>query len=178
MYRFRCEARILSVRGQRERVLSRTYAFVTPCCGFVAYRSWMQIDPTTAFGARALRRLSEDRLGWLVTVSPSGVPQPSRIWFLRDDDSILIYSKPATPKLRNIAANPNVALHLDGDSRGGDIVIVTGTAALSTDPPASAVDDYVAKYGELIAGNGWTLSSFAADYSVALRITPARLRGW
>ena len=66
----------------------------------------IEIDTSTPFGARAASRLAAEELGWLVTVSPSGAPQPSRVWFLWDAGSVLLYSKPDTPKLRNIAAKP------------------------------------------------------------------------
>jgi PPOX class probable F420-dependent enzyme len=119
---------------------------------------------------RAARRLSEELIGWLVTVSPKGQPQPSPVWFLWEGESILVYSRPGKPKLRNIANNPRVALHLDSDGTGGNILVLTGRARQSDDPPASAVPEYVAKYGGRIERNGWTPESFAADYSVPLRI--------
>jgi PPOX class probable F420-dependent enzyme len=138
----------------------------------------LEIDTTTPFGERAARRLRDEDLAWLVTVSPAGQPQPSRIWFEWDGSSILVYSQPDTPKLRNIAANPRVAMHLDGDDLGGDIVIVFGTAAISDDPPADAVPSYVERYRDRMARNGWSPADFAARYSVPLRIEPTRLRGW
>jgi PPOX class probable F420-dependent enzyme len=127
-------------------------------------------------GSRAAHRLREELIGWLVSVSPLGAPQPSPVWFLWDDAGFLLYSQPDTPKLRNIAANPRVALHLDSDREGGDIVIVSGRAAVSDDPPASDVPAYLDKYRSLIDSNGWTPASFAADYSVPVRIVPRRLR--
>jgi PPOX class probable F420-dependent enzyme len=127
-------------------------------------------------GSRAAGRLRQEAIAWLVSVSPAGAPQPSPVWFVWDDVGFLLYSQPDTPKLRNIAANPRVALHLDGDGRGGDIVIVSGRATVSHDPPATGVPAYLDKYGPLIARNGWTPESFAADYSVPVRIAPRRLR--
>ncbi len=135
------------------------------------------LDETTEFGQRAARRLRADLLGWLTTVSPRGAPQPVPVWFLWDGTSVLLYSKPNTPKLRNIAANPSVSLNLDGDGRGGDIVVLHGQVRVSDDPPADEVADYVEKYAGLIAHNGWTPASFATDYSVPLRIDVTRIRG-
>jgi PPOX class probable F420-dependent enzyme len=138
----------------------------------------LDLDTSTPFGERASRRLRDELIGWLVTVSPHGEPQPSPVWFLWDGtDSFLVYSRPNTPKLRNIRANPKAALHLDGNGRGGDIVVVWASAAESSDPPAYQVPAYVAKYGGLIAGNGWTPESFSADYSVPVRLAARRLRG-
>jgi PPOX class probable F420-dependent enzyme len=136
------------------------------------------IDTSTRFGARAERRLREEVIAWLVTVTRRGTPQPVPVWFLWEDETFLIYSRPDTPKLRNIERNPRVALHLDGNGRGGDIVVVTGDAAVSPgDPPADQVPAYVEKYAELIDGNGWTPHSFASDYSVPIRVRFGSLRG-
>ena len=136
------------------------------------------LDEHTEFGQRAARRLREERIAWLTTVSPKGTPQPVPVWFLWDgDSSVLLYSQPDTPKLRNIAENPRVSLHLDGNGRGGDIVVCTGTARVSDDPSADQVAEYVEKYAELIERNRWTPASFAADYSVPMRITVSRIRG-
>jgi PPOX class probable F420-dependent enzyme len=136
------------------------------------------IDESTEFGRRAARRLREERIGWLTTVSPQGSPTPVPVWFLWDGDrSILLYSRPATPKLRNIEHNPRVSLNLDGNGQGGDIVVCLGTARVSDDPPAHRVSEYAEKYAPLIERNRWTPESFAADYSVPIRIDLMRIRG-
>ena len=138
------------------------------------------IDAATPLGARTLHRLRVDELAWFTTVgAKSGVPQPVPVWFLWDEKagSALIYSKPDVPKLANLRANPGASLHFDGNGSGGDIAVLTGHAAPSNDPPSDAVPGYVTKYATGIAENGWTPASLAADYSVALRFTPSRLRG-
>ncbi len=90
----------------------------------------------------------------------------------------LVFSRPDTAKLRHIAERPQVALHLDGDGLGGDIVVFTGQAAI--DPaalPADQLPAYVAKYQPGFARIGMTAAEFAASYSVAVRVTPLKLRG-
>lgn len=137
------------------------------------------IDTATPFGERAQRRLRDERIAWLTTTSADGTPQPIPVWFLWDgEDSFLIYSKPATAKLRNVAERPRVALHLESDGQGSDIVVVLGDLAISDDPPAHAVPAYVEKYAAFIARNSWTPESFADDYSVPLRLQATALRGW
>ena len=138
----------------------------------------MKIDTTSEFGKRAARRLREDLIYWLVTTDPDGTPQPSPVWALWDVETFLIYSQPDRPKLRNVASRSRVALHLDGDGKGGDIVIVTGDARIDRDtPPADHVPEYISKYREGIRRIGMTPESFARAYSVPVRITPRRLRG-
>jgi PPOX class probable F420-dependent enzyme len=137
------------------------------------------LDPSTEFGARATRRLNEEIIGWLTTVGADGTPVPVPVWFLWDGaDSILLYSKPDKPKLRNIERSPRVSLHLDGNGQGGDVVVVLGSARVTDDPPANEVAEYVEKYTPRIVALDWTPESFAADYSVPLRIDVTRIHGW
>ncbi len=139
-----------------------------------------RLDTGTAFGQRVERRLWEEAIIWLVTVGLDGTPQPSPVWFLWDGDGFLIYSRPDTPKLRNIERNPRVSLHLDGDGRGGNIVVITGDARIVPDhPPATEVAEYMRKYdsGGFIARIGRDAAGFARAYSVSIRIRPTGLRG-
>ena len=138
----------------------------------------MRIDTGSEFGGRVARRLRDELIYWLVTVGPDGTPQPSPVWALWDGETFLIYSRPDTPKLRNVASRPRVALHLDGDGRGGDIAVVTGDARIESNaPPADRVPEYITKYREGLRGIGMTPESFARAYSVAFRVTPTHLRG-
>jgi PPOX class probable F420-dependent enzyme len=92
--------------------------------------------------------------------------------------TFLIYSRPGTAKLRHIAERPQVALNLDGDGQGGDIVVFTGQAGIDPHaPPADQVPAYVAKYQPGFARIRMTPAEFARSYSVALRVTPLKLRG-
>jgi PPOX class probable F420-dependent enzyme len=138
----------------------------------------MRIDTGTEFGQRAARRLRDEMIYWLVTIDAAGTPQPSPVWALWDGETFLVYSQPATPKLENIRSRSRVAIHLDGDGTGGNIVTVTGEARLLPDaPPADRVPAYVEKYREGMRRIGMTPESFARAYSVAIRVTPRHLRG-
>jgi PPOX class probable F420-dependent enzyme len=137
------------------------------------------IDEATDAGSRAAARLRGDLVAWLVTVSPDGTPVPTPIWFLWDDGTILLYSQPGKPKLRHIAANPRVAVALRTDSHGDDLAVITGEAAVDDSAPAAdASAAYLAKYDAEITRQGYEPASFASEYSVAIRITPTRLRAW
>jgi PPOX class probable F420-dependent enzyme len=86
------------------------------------------VDLGSEFGARVARRLQEEMIVWLTTVTPSGAPLPRPVGFLWDgSDNISIYSQPGA-RIRNIARNPQVTLNFDGDGQGGDIVVLSGTA--------------------------------------------------
>jgi PPOX class probable F420-dependent enzyme len=133
------------------------------------------LDESTEFGSHAAQRLRQEIIGWLTTVTTDGAPRPIPVWFLWDGDrSILLYSRPEKRKLENIAANSNVSLNLDSDGVDADIIICWGTIRHSDDPPSNEVAEYVEKYRERI----WTPESFAADFSVPLRIDVTRVHGW
>lgn len=137
------------------------------------------LDESTEFGARAAKRLREEIIGWLTTVTPEGAPRPIPVWFLWDGGrSILLYSRPGKRKLANMKANPNVSLNLDSDGIDADIVVCWGEMRVSDDPPSNEVPRYREKYRERIAALGWTPESFAADFSVPLRIDVSRIHGW
>ena len=127
--------------------------------------------------ARVETRLCTNLMAWLTTVSPAGRPDSVPVWFLvREDDTILMYSQPGKLKLRNIDANPNVALGLDVTDIGRDIIRFEGTAARAPGhPPADQVPEYAAKYAERIGAIFGTVERFAAAFSEAIVITPRRL---
>jgi PPOX class probable F420-dependent enzyme len=130
------------------------------------------------FKSRVIRRLKEERIIWLVTARTDGMPQPSPVWFLWDGESILVFSRPGKPKLRNILKNPNVALHFDGDGLGGDIVIIEGIAHIEKDPlPTDQLKTYLEKYQEGLKRIQMDPDSFTRQYSTAIRIIPTDMRG-
>jgi PPOX class probable F420-dependent enzyme len=125
----------------------------------------------------ALSRLKKDLVIWLATCGRDGSPHVLPVWFLWDGDTFLIYSVPGQ-KVRDIEANPNVALHLNTDPEGEDVVRVQGTAkVMPQQPPAYQVPSYVRKYREQIKGFGWTPKVFSEQYHVAVRVRPTRFHG-
>ncbi len=135
---------------------------------------------TIRLSANAEQRLRQEALIWLVTVRDGVTPQASPVWFLWDDESILIYSQPNTPKLRNIARNPIVGLHLNGSAVGNDIVIVTGNARIDDGaPPAAEQPAMAQKYVDdlRLVSSPEALARTFDGYSVPIRVTPTGYRG-
>lgn len=136
------------------------------------------IDEGTEFGARVARRLREETVVWLTTVTPAGAPLPRPVGFLWDGNEVVsMYSQPGA-RVRNIAANPKVTLNFDCDGSGGDIVVLSGTAHVDAD--ASAADAHHAwleKYAAQIEQLGLTPAAYAARFSVPVRIRLTRLDG-
>ncbi len=124
-------------------------------------------------------RLDEDLVGWLTTVTPSGQPQSSVVWYLRHGDDLLVYSKPDATKLANIASNPKVAFNLRGDPEADMVGTFEATATIVERPtPAHEDAAYLTKYRSQIERLGWTPEEFAADYSKLIRLRLDRIRAW
>jgi PPOX class probable F420-dependent enzyme len=118
-------------------------------------------------------------VGWLTTVTESGQPQSSVVWFLRDGNDLLVYSKPDATKLANVAANPKVAFNLRTDEMGDAMTTLEGTATLVDSPTPPHQDPaYFAKYQDQIKRLGWTPEQFSDEYSALLRIAINRVRSW
>jgi PPOX class probable F420-dependent enzyme len=126
------------------------------------------------------QRVRDEKTVWLTTVRDDGTPQPVPVWYLWDGDTFLIFSQPKAQKLRNIAHNPKVSLnfkHTDDFGEEG-IVIIFGEAYVDkTVPPSNQLADYLGKYLEGIKEINMTPDSLAAEFSVALRVKPTRVRG-
>ncbi len=124
-------------------------------------------------------RLRAEPIIWFTTVTASGQPQATPVWFLWDGTEFLIYGLRNGPKTRNIQSNPHVSLHLEGNGRGGGNVIFEGRARIDpAGPSADAVPEYIQKYRPFIDSYGWTPEGFADDYPHVIRVTPARARIW
>src|SRR5918992_1573107 len=52
----------------------------------------IKIDTSTEFGVQVQRRLADERIGWLTTVRPDGMPQPAPVWFHWDGETLLIFT--------------------------------------------------------------------------------------
>jgi PPOX class probable F420-dependent enzyme len=130
-------------------------------------------------GARADRRLRSEQILWLTTVRADGQPQSSPVWFLWDGEALLVFSQPDAQKLRNLAGNPRVAVHLESDGTGEEVLTIDGTAAVDpAAPPSDRIEEYRVKYREGIQAMGSTPAELARDFSVAIRIRPTRVRAW
>lgn len=136
------------------------------------------LDPSTPLGAQVERCLRQETLVWLATSGPGGRPLPTLVWFTWDGEAVLIYSRPKTRKLRNIARNPRVSLHFQSDPRGDHVSIADGVAEIVGDaPPANEVPAYLERYADGIERLGMTPEEFGRTYSVAIRVEIVRAHG-
>lgn len=136
-------------------------------------------DAATPFGERVRTRLATEQIIWLTTVGKDGTPQPNPIWFVHAEDHVLVYTGGEVKRIAHIAANPRVALNLDGDGKGADIVVITGVASVVEDAPVPHENPaFVAKYREGMERMYGTLEHFSETHPVAIRVDFGKVRGF
>lgn len=138
------------------------------------------IDFTTELGQKAKQYLDKEYFVWFTTVSADLTPQPRPVWFIWDEDSFLIFSRPDAYKVAHVKEHSTVALHFNTDEKADeDVIVFVGVAEIDVDaPPAHKIPVYLEKYRTGIAGLEMTPESFSQEYSVAIRVRPAKVRGW
>lgn len=136
-------------------------------------------DLNTAFGRRVAERLRDETIIWITTVGADGTPYPTPVWYVWDGESFLIYTLHNAARLKHIQRNPRVALNFDTRDDGDDVVIFTGEARLAPEElPPDKHPAYMAKYAEAMARVSKSTERFASIYSVPVRVTPTKLRGF
>jgi Pyridoxamine 5'-phosphate oxidase len=102
--------------------------------------------PPEASWADAVARLESARNYWVVTARPDGRPHAMPVWGLWLEGAVVFSTNPASRKGRNLAANPELVVHLES---GDDAVILEGSAETVTDQDVLRrfSDAYFDKYG-------------------------------
>ena len=141
-----------------------------------------EFDPANDVHARALSRLASEQIAWIGTTGRDGFPHAVPVWFLWRDGRALIFSEPATAKVRNLRADGRVVLHLEAGDDHEQLTVLRGTATLSSRPTVEWLDavgdEYAQKYAGGLAGLKMTLPEMAVRYSVVIEITPRQLIAW
>jgi PPOX class probable F420-dependent enzyme len=133
----------------------------------------------TAFGRRVRERLRDEQVIWLITTGADGTPQPNPVWYVWEEPgSVLIFNRPDAHRLQHVAARPQVSLHFDGNGKGGDVVVLAGSAQRVDEAGADQHAAYVAKYDAAMARVSGSAGEFASAYPVPLRVTIGRVRGF
>jgi len=133
------------------------------------------LDFTTSFGKRVATLLANEQEIWLTTVNAEGVPQPTPVWFLWENDSFLVYTKPGSPKVANLKRSPKVSLNF---GTGDPVAIFTCDVQMGVDVSPASKAAYLEKYHQGILDIKLTDETMLQEYSLALRITPTKLRGF
>jgi nitroimidazol reductase NimA-like FMN-containing flavoprotein (pyridoxamine 5'-phosphate oxidase superfamily) len=89
-------------------------------------------------------RMREAKNYWVATTRPNGHPHVAPTWAIWHDNSLYFDGSPETRRMRNIAANPHVAVHLED---GDHAVIVEGIVREVGRPSREFAEQLAAIYG-------------------------------
>ena len=124
-----------------------------------------------------VERLTNAEGYWIGTVTPDGKPHVVPVWGIVFEGELLLETgSPLTVKNRNLRANRNVIVHLDGVN---DTIIVRGLAERVPADPAfrqRLAAAMKAKYGG--EGSGYEPEPDRWDLGSAWRIAPESVLAW
>ena len=115
-------------------------------------------------------KLAAARNYWVCTVGPDGRPHAAPVWGFWADDALYFGTDPASRKGRNLAANPELVIHLES---GDDVVILEGAVEITDDP--ATVRPVMAAYATKYA---MPLADFEALTSALYRLRPRVAFAW
>src|SRR5580693_7113156 len=92
------------------------------------------------------RDLLDGQVATLATIGPDGRPQLSEVWFLAEDNTILLSLNTSRQKTKNLLANPAVNLFLLDLAVPYRYLEVRGDAEVSADDDYSYAGRVGAKY--------------------------------
>ena len=121
-------------------------------------------------------RLHSNLIAWLTTVRPDGQPVTVPVWFLlQDDETILLYSRPERQAAQH-RGQPEGELRARRHRHWAQHRAPGGHRQAGPRPAARERDPaYLVKYTERLGAMFGTPEQFAAHFSAALIITPAKL---
>jgi PPOX class probable F420-dependent enzyme len=96
---------------------------------------------------------------WMATSRPDGRPHLTPVWFVWALDRFWVGTAPGAVKVRNLTANPAVALALESGNRP---IVAEGTATIHAGPatvPIAVVEAFRRKYD-------WALADEAGGLTV------------
>ncbi len=119
--------------------------------------------------------LQRPNVAVLATISPSGRPQATPVWFLLDGDHILVNTSAGRVKLRNMEADPRVTLTIVDRENPYQYVQIRGRVArFDRNQGAPDIDRLSMRYRE----RPYTYPpTDAPEKRVSIHISPLRFSG-
>ncbi len=133
-------------------------------------------NPTKTVAWEAVeQRLSEAKNYWLCSVRPDGRPHVIPRWAVYVDGKIYYDGSPETRHARNIAQNPQAALHLES---GDQALIIEGTAGEAGRPSAELAAKIAAAYRAKYTQFGYSPEPDQWNEGGLFVFTPKKVLTW
>src|SRR6266849_7701002 len=94
---------------------------------------------TAALSEKAREFLQGRRFGALATINRNSTPQLTAMWYLLEDDTIVMNTKAGRTKERNMRRDPRISVCIED---GYSYVTISGTVEMIDDPQVAQRDIY------------------------------------
>ncbi|MBK6326118.1 MAG: pyridoxamine 5'-phosphate oxidase family protein [Chloroflexi bacterium] len=128
----------------------------------------------TLFDDRARAVLSEPVIVRFTTMRPDGYPHTVPVWFMLDNDDLLVFSLREARKVANATAVPRGCLSIGGDPAGSPCYLIDGDLTLEDDPDHSVATRITHHY-EAPEDAAKDLAAWQDESFVVLRLKPRRV---
>ena len=111
----------------------------------------------------------------LATVRPDGRPHVVPLWFTRDRETIVVFSKPDAQKVRNLVVEPRAMVSVGQPGEEGASLIEV-IAEVEPGVTAALAGRFASKYHDHVEMLGLTLDRFVDP--LVIRLRPTRMLSW
>jgi hypothetical protein len=113
---------------------------------------------------------------WIATATTEGKPSATPVWGVWLDERLYFDGSPQTRRGRNIAANPQVAVHLES---GDSALMLEGEAFIYNSPPERVLAEQIAAvYREKYVQDGYAPQAEQWDEGGLFQFTPYKVIAW
>lgn len=136
------------------------------------------LDQNRSDDAHTNARLTAEPVIWLGTTGPDSRPHHVPVWFCWHDPEVLIFSMPATRKVRNVRRDPQVTLNLDSAAGGQDIVLAEGRARVGATGTVERIAPLFARKYAALLGSQSAVDQWRSTFSTPVLVTVSRIVAW
>ena len=122
--------------------------------------------------------LGQPHVANLTTVRPGGRPHVAPVWFLWEAGRVWVIAGNTAVKVRNIRANPAVALSVAADARPYQYVILEGQAQVREDGLGDMVNRICVRYDGPERGAEFAQELLSSGGTVLLEIEVTKTLSW
>ncbi|HMO56958.1 MAG TPA: pyridoxamine 5'-phosphate oxidase family protein [Roseiflexaceae bacterium] len=123
-------------------------------------------------------QLEAAKVYWIASVRPNGRPHVSPVWGIWLDEQFYFDGSPETRRMRNIAVNPAIAVHLDSRNDGAEVVMLEGHAHLVEQPPRLLTERIAAAYTTKYIAEKYAPSPDTWDQGGLYVVAPTVVIAW
>ncbi len=129
---------------------------------------------TAKLSERARAFLQEPRFAVLGTINKDGSPQLTTMWYLLEDDTIVMNTKAGRTKERNMRRDPRISVCVPD---GYDYVTITGRVEMIDDPQIAQHDIFrlAIRYDGIESAKQQMEEQFSKETRVSLRLKPEQI---